>query len=323
MADIRHLVEQGSIQSAVDMCNLHFPSVLASSADYSAPSSHNKTQTQQASASAAYSNSSTPRHAYVPQVKSHSANSHKSRTPTPPIFSTNPLRLALSLQIQLFIEVVRQAACSVNGSSVQSTSSGLHPSRPSTPFSAAQSPGSAHGSMEGSTASIGSTASSAMSFSSSASVNGTTSALSGALAHAQSLYAQADRLADPVLRQTHRAELESVSGLLPYHDPRLSPVSYYLDENRRLALAEAVSGAILCELCLRYSSRAMHQLYPYPVSLGKSSTRSKLEQVLRQNDTVWRSLHDLKATYPQERGASKNKPPKVCRILIVPSVFVV
>lgn len=47
------------------------------------------------------------------------------------------------------------------------------------------------------------------------------------------------------------------------------------------------------------------------VSLGKISTNSKLENLVRQNDQIWQSLHDLKGTYPAVRGASKADPPKV------------
>lgn len=42
-----------------------------------------------------------------------------------------------------------------------------------------------------------------------------------------------------------------------------------------------------------------------------ASTNSKLENVVRQNDQVWHSLHDLKCTYPVVKGANKNDPPKV------------
>lgn len=71
--------------------------------------------------------------------------------------------------------------------------------------------------------------------------------LSAALGHIQSLHAQANALQDSNTRTMYLKELESVSGLLPYHDPKLSPVAYYLDEKRRDTLAEAVNGAILCE----------------------------------------------------------------------------
>lgn len=47
-----------------------------------------------------------------------------------------------------------------------------------------------------------------------------------------------------------------------------------------------------------------------PVSLGRGSVHPKLLQCVQQNDLVWKTLHELKAVYP-EKGSSKAKPPKV------------
>lgn len=77
-----------------------------------------------------------------------------------------------------------------------------------------------------------------------------TSAISQALSQAQALHAQASQITDPTTKSIYLKELEAVSGLLPYRDPRNSPMAFYLDESRRDTLAEAVNGAILCELLL-------------------------------------------------------------------------
>lgn len=47
------------------------------------------------------------------------------------------------------------------------------------------------------------------------------------------------------------------------------------------------------------------------VSLGKPSTNSKIENVVRQNEQIWHTLYDLKSTYPVVKGASKTDAPKV------------
>ena len=49
------------------------------------------------------------------------------------------------------------------------------------------------------------------------------------------------------------------------------------------------------------------------VSLGKKSILSRLDQIVRQNEVVWRTLYEVKATFPPERGSnsSKGKAPKV------------
>lgn len=181
------------------------------------------------------------------------SSSASASTASPGNFPIQPLLLSLSLQIQLFIEIIRSNA----SSGPPGSAAGI--SRPSTPFSSAASPSSnadLGGNMEASTASLASSNASmgsAMSgVSGTSSVNGATAALSQALSHAQSLHAQANKIQDLGMRNIYLRELEMVSGLLPYHDPRKSPVAYYLDESRRDALAEAVNGAIL----RKYKARA-------------------------------------------------------------------
>ena len=168
--------------------------------------------------------------------------------------------------------------------------------------------------MDGSTASLASTASSGMSISSASSSRNTT--LSRALEHARGLYAQANLLSDTETRRAYVAEIENVGGLLPYADPRLSPVSYYLDERRRDALADAINGAILCRLlhpsaCL--CGLICNLFATLTVSLGKPSTLPKLEECVKQNQALWTALSAGKATYPINKTVGWGKPPKVVR----------
>ena len=190
---------------------------------------------------------------------------HQAKAPavsSPIEFSTQPMLLHISLQIQLFIEILRQSSASTGPPPISAGGAGgLGISRPSTPYaSAAASPSNGHGQgLEESVASLASHASggsamSGVSGGSSASAAGSTSsgsvgtsALSIALAQVQSLHAQASALPDPAARRAMLDELVAVSALLPYKNPRDSPSAYYLDMSRRTALAAAVNGAILRE----------------------------------------------------------------------------
>ena len=184
-------------------------------------------------------------------------------------FPTQPMLLSISLQIQLFIEILRQSSASTGPPPIAGAGAGGGGiSRPSTPYtSAAASPSNGNGpGLDESVASLASHASggSAMSgvsggSSASASAAGSTSsgsvgtsALSIALAQVQSLHAQASALPDPAARRAMLDELVAVSALLPYKNPRDSPSAYYLDTSRRTALAAAVNGAILRERLLVY-----------------------------------------------------------------------
>lgn len=258
--EIKRLVRQGSIQSAIDLCNLHFPSVLDPT---NASSTKSSTTTLHPSSSPSY----WPREPRPPASSSllgffnRRALRSGDNSPSAAARFTNnlvsknvppqPSLLSLSLQIQLFIEVVRSAAPFPAGTSV-ALASATSISRPSTPLNNSQSPGSANGSMDGSTASLASNTSqgsqaSRMSILSNGS-SSSTAAISQALSQAQSLHAQASQIVDAATKSVYLKELEAVSGLLPYRDPRNSPMAFYLDESRRDTLAEALNGAILCKL---------------------------------------------------------------------------
>ena len=283
--DIVTLVENGSIQAAIDSLNLHFPSVLAqppgpasATSGKSAvhgPSDGARAYPTSSAAGSSYWSASGASRAAATRLSHRSSNMslaqsatlngglHQSaKAPMPASlieFSTQPMLLHISLQIQLFIEILRQSSASSGPLPTLAGGSGI--SRPSTPFaSAAASPsnGNAQG-LEESVASLashtsGGSAMSGVSGGSSASAAGSTSsgsagtsALSIALAQVQSLHAQASALPDPATRRATLDELVAVSALLPYKNPRDSPSAYYLDTSRRTALAAAVNGAILCE----------------------------------------------------------------------------
>lgn len=95
------------------------------------------------------------------------------------------------------------------------------------PSSAPSSPASSLGSLNGSSAS--------------------NSQLTAALAALQDLHTAAKRL-----RSDHRAvylqEIKDVGALFAYVDPENSPVKGFLDQARRIALAQQVNAAILREL---------------------------------------------------------------------------
>lgn len=68
-----------------------------------------------------------------------------------------------------------------------------------------------------------------------------------ALLHtAQRLYSTVESLQDTSDRDVYRQELSQVGGLLAYRVPEDSPMSFYLTQERREAVADQVNSAILC-----------------------------------------------------------------------------
>lgn len=65
------------------------------------------------------------------------------------------------------------------------------------------------------------------------------------LKSAQKLYALANVITDATHKATYLKELANVGGLLAYKVPEESPVSKYLSQERREAVAEQVNSAIL------------------------------------------------------------------------------
>lgn len=72
------------------------------------------------------------------------------------------------------------------------------------------------------------------------------SQLTNALAVLQDLWEEGNRLR-PDDRAVYLGEIREASGLLAYTDPETSVVSGFLDQARRVALAQQVNAAILSE----------------------------------------------------------------------------
>lgn len=66
------------------------------------------------------------------------------------------------------------------------------------------------------------------------------------LHRAQNLYAEANRLPNPAERGQYLLELGKVGSLLAYRIPEDGPVTQYLGQDRREALADSIDSAILC-----------------------------------------------------------------------------
>lgn len=71
--------------------------------------------------------------------------------------------------------------------------------------------------------------------------------LTNALTAAQGLHAEAKKL-PPDVRAIYLQEIKDVGALFAYTDPETSILKGFLDQNRRIALAEQVNLAILSEL---------------------------------------------------------------------------
>lgn len=73
------------------------------------------------------------------------------------------------------------------------------------------------------------------------------------LHRAQNLYAEANRLPNAAERGQYLLELGRVGSLLAYAIPEKGPVTQYLGQDRREALADSIDSAILCMYALRSS----------------------------------------------------------------------
>ncbi|KAL7421657.1 hypothetical protein Q5752_003426 [Cryptotrichosporon argae] len=229
----------GAIDRAVSRLETYFPSVLApdpstnghgpvpAAAPSSWPSSSSASYTSHAgsgggaarSASAAASSSST---ALTPAPTPPPAPAPARRTPTnavgagaapapdhaTPVFATShaPAHLRLNLRVQGFIESFRALAVAPD------------PASPASSFSSTVSNGSATG-------------------------TGAVS-LTHALTAAQGLHAEAARLDGPD-RAVYLQEIKDVGALFAYAEPEKSILGGFLKQQRRIALARQVNGAIL------------------------------------------------------------------------------
>ena len=111
------------------------------------------------------------------------------------------------------------------------------------------------------------------------------------LHRAQNLYAEANRLSNAVERNQYVVELRRVGSLLAYTVPENGPMTQYLGQDRREALAESIDSAILCMGSL-WSSTTRGAEGAFCVDRTGQPVVSKLELAARQTSVVWAMLHE-------------------------------
>ncbi|ORX36588.1 CTLH/CRA C-terminal to lish motif domain-domain-containing protein [Kockovaella imperatae] len=253
---IINYILNGAIIRAVEALNTYFPAVLDTSAPASpttslrpmgnpwavSPSPSASTSSLSAlPAKPAYSTTTTlglnvppPSGMGGTSTPGSGSISNGSSTPgssdlTIPVFptSTTPSHVALNLQIQQFIESFRQLAPSSpssSTSSITSLTSSMYLPVPGTNGTTTTSNGNALG----------------------ASGSGLSPKITliNALTAAQGLHTEAKKL-PPEVRAVYLQEIKDVGALFAYTDPETSILKGFLDQNRRIALADQVNRAIL------------------------------------------------------------------------------
>jgi hypothetical protein len=121
------------------------------------------------------------------------------------------------------------------------------------------------------------------------------------LSRAQKLHAAVKLLRKSKDQAVYEEELANVSGLLVYRVPEESPMSNYLSQERREAVADQIQSAILCRT-------------GFPAI-------SHMELYIRYTATLWSFLHGLQVKPPPEakRPAGVRLPPAWRRLCIRPS----
>ena len=282
--EIKDHIITGRIRLAVDLCNTHFPTVLNADSTTSSAWEKEIEQSKGAKQTASAKETDTP-------------SEGKRVLPANPT-SLYPAHLSLNLQIQAFIESVRAASAAVPSNGVGAVGSNNNSTQSLSPAANAHGPG-AHSlatSTPGISSAVNALSRSASPAPSSASSTSATSAngLSGhsngggggssssgstavlnpvlhaALSHAQLLFTNVQKLPG-YWRAMYLKELESVTALLAYTDLERSPVRKYLDQSRRVALAEQINSAIMCELllslkrCLPLTIASPPPFFPLPL----------------------------------------------------------
>jgi len=122
------------------------------------------------------------------------------------------------------------------------------------------------------------------------------------LHRAQNLYAEAHRLPVAEDRAQYLLELGRVGSLLAYAVPEKGPVTQYLGQDRREALADSIDSAILY--------RTDQPVVP------------KLELASRQTSVVWSMLHEQKVRPPPPSSWPTGvTPPGMTRPAPAPSIM--
>ena len=259
-AAIINYILNGAIIRAIEALNTHFPTVLDPTSASAEPVPTPRAKAWGTNGSRVPSAASTPAHplpllSLAPSSASTINPSGSTSGPTPstrlghsvPVFvaSTHPVHVRLNLQIQQFIESFRQLAPSSPSSSTSSVAS--------LTTSMVLPGGSGH--MNGSKLSHSDMAMAVDGLLTPATPTGLATMGSGippkvtltnALTAAQGLHTEAKKLS-PDVRATYLQEIKDVGALFAYTDPETSILKGFLDQHRRIALADQVNRAILRE----------------------------------------------------------------------------
>lgn len=144
--------------------------------------------------------------------------------------SLRPAHVKLNLSIQAFIESFRQLAPSSSPSTPSSSVGDLSGSMSMSMSTSIHVPSGAGKGPQGGSG-----------------LSSSAVTLTNALTAAQGLHAEAKKL-DPEDRAVYLQEIKDVGALLAYTDPETSILKGFLEQTRRIALADQVNRAILCEL---------------------------------------------------------------------------
>lgn len=117
------------------------------------------------------------------------------------------------------------------------------------------------------------------------------------LHRAQNLYAEANRLPNTAERGQYILELGKVGSLLAYAIPENGPVTQYLGQDRREALADCIDSAILC-MYPPLQHVTCDSEFARSVDRTGQPVVSKLELAARQTSVVWAMLHAQKVKPP-------------------------
>ncbi|CAO1622657.1 unnamed protein product [Parajaminaea phylloscopi] len=280
--EIRDNILAGQIKNATDLLNANFAYVLNVGSEGSSMY-RGIGQSPSSKQSASHSR---------PRARSRS-NSRQTGIPSGRT-SLEPEHLSLNLQIQAFVESVRQAnapqpvppastSFAHGGHNGFATAASM--ASPSSPYHShpQAAPGIAAASISRAASPAPSSVSSASSSCASHPSSAVPPALQTALASAQLLYAAVQRLKNDACKEIYQRELEKVTAILAYKDLEKSPLKKYLDVKRRGDLADQINSAIMF--------RAGRP--PQPL----------IECAVRQTTFVWSELHNEKVPVPVDHPA--------------------
>ncbi|KAM0792297.1 hypothetical protein ACM66B_004986 [Microbotryomycetes sp. NB124-2] len=219
-SEIQEHIWNGRISQAVDLINEYFPDVLS--------------ETTEAKTATSTSQRCEPTNFFVPtpstsRVPAGNGVQAASKSAVPVLgaafgswsLSLQPQILALNLQLQSFVELMRSA----HSSPSTPTASGRYSNNLSDSFHSETA-------LSASTSSIGS-------------LSGNHSLLNVAITQSQALNAKVRQLPPGKDKEKWEQECIDVSGLMAYKDLSTCPVRGYLAQERREVLAELVNAAIL------------------------------------------------------------------------------